>query len=398
MTPPLRTALVLSGGGVRGAYEVGVVRGIVEVLGRGPGDPAPFQIFAGTSVGAINAAYLASHADRGDLAIDGLVELWRSLSLDTHLQLDLARHLPLLRRLPRIRDRGYGFCLLDPRPLAALVADGVDWDRLHANADRGVLHALVIAALNIATGRTTMFTELAPGAELRPSRDPLRAFWHGRISTDHVLASAALPIVFPARLIGDDYYCDGGLRFNTPLAPAIRAGADRLAIIPVLTEARGGISQARHVREYPRLTFLLGKLLNALLADPLRYDLQILERFNRLVDVLEGALEPHELERVRQTTAQSRGLAYRKLDTLVIGPSADIGVMAGDYLRTRRPGQRLPGLEGLLFRYARRRTGLREADWASYVLFDGEFAAELIALGRTDAHAHAAEIRAFFPR
>jgi NTE family protein len=391
-------ALVLSGGGVRGAYEVGVVAGICEVLGCRDRGAAPFRIFAGTSVGAINAAYLASHADRGDMAIAGLEELWRGLRLDVHLQLEIAQHLPLIRRLPgmRARDRGYGWCLLDPKPLARLVSNGVDWRQLRRNSASGRVHALIIAALNIASGQTTMFAELAPDAVFRPSRDPLRAALRGPISHDHVLASAALPALFPARRIGDDYFCDGGLRFNTPIAPAIRTGADRLAIIPVVKQARTAEIEARRIVDYPRLSFLLGKLLNALLADPLQYDLQVMDRFNNLIEVLEETLEPDELARVNDIMVRHRGAAYRKLRTLVIRPSRDIGLMAGDYVRTRKPAHRLPGLEGILLRYARRRNKVREADWASYILFDGDFAGELIELGRRDALTQADEVRAFF--
>jgi NTE family protein len=376
-----------------------VVAGLVDVLALQPGERAPFRVFAGTSVGAINAAYLASHADRHDLAIDGLEALWRGLCLDSHLRIEVAQHLPGLRRLPwvaRRADRNHGWCLLDPRPLAALVTNGVDWSQLRANTASGAVQALIIAALNIGSGRTTMFADLGAGGEFRPSRDPLRASEIGPIHAEHVLASAALPMLFPARLIGDAYFCDGGLRFNTPIAPAIRAGADRLVIIPVVKETRSTEIAQQRVVEYPKLTFLVGKLLNALLADPLQYDLQILKRFNRLVGVLEDALEPHELAKVDEVTEQSRGAPYRRLSTLVIRPSADIGVMAGDYIRSERPGTRLPGLEGWLFRQARKRTQVREADWASYVLFDGEFAARLIAVGRRDAHARADEIRAFF--
>lgn len=394
----VQPALVLSGGGVRGAYEVGVVRGMVEVLGLGDEGPAPFRIFAGTSVGAINATYLAANAHRGDMGIAGLEDLWRGLTLDTHLRLEIMQHLPVVRRLPRWgnREPSYGWSLLDPRPLARLVTDGIDWRALHDNTQRGIVHAVVVAALNVASGQTTMFSELAGDAAFRASRDPQRAVSRGPLSPDHVLASAALPVIFPARRIGDAYYCDGGLRFNTPISPAIRSGADRLCIIPVLTRARTRDDEARRLVEYPRLTFLVGKLLNALLADPLQYDLQILERFNRLVDVLEDALTPEELARVDDVTVASRGAPYRKLRTLVIRPSEDIGILAGDYVRSNRPGHRLPGLEGLLFRYARWRTKVREADWASYVLFDGGFAEELIALGRRDAIAQADDVRAFF--
>ncbi len=397
---PKRTALVLSGGGVRGAYEVGVVAGIVEVLGLGPDDPAPFDVFTGTSVGAINATYFASQTHRGDLGVSGLCDIWGSLQLHSHLQLELLdqmRPRELLRRaMGRHQNHSFGWSVLDAGALQDTVEHGIDWHNLRANVDSGRTRALIVTALAIASGRTTMFADVHDSLEFRPSRDPHRTAVKGPIDVSHVLASAAIPMVFPSRQIGADYYCDGGLRFNTPIAPAIRCGVERLVIVPLLRDPRRLRNAALAEGRYPGLFFLVGKLLNALLADPVTYDLQILNRFNRMIEVLERTLEPHELERVQEVLVDARGAPYRRLDTLVIRPSEDIGVMAGDYLRDRRPGLRLGGIEGWLMTRMRRRTRTREADWASYVLFDGTFAEQLIRLGRRDARARADEIRAFF--
>src|SRR5690606_10971245 len=128
-----------------------------------------------------------------------------------------------------------------------------------------------------------------------------------------------LPFIFPARRIGDTFYCDGGLRFNTPIAPAIRCGAERLVIVPMLRRSRP--LPARALRRYPNLTFLTGKILNALLADPVERDLHVLERFNRLVEVLDEALSAAERERVARVLRAHRGRDYRKLETLIVRPS-----------------------------------------------------------------------------
>jgi NTE family protein len=379
-----RAAIVLSGGGVRGAYEVGAVAGMIEVLGLGPGDRAPFQIFTGTSVGAINAAYLASNAHRGDLAIDGLIALWRSLSVDEYVRFDLIDG--WRRRRAGIEG---GWSILDPVPLARLVARGINWEHLRAAHRRKEPHALLVAALEVMTGQTTMFAQVAGGIEFRPSMAPGRRAVETDIGLDHVLASAALPFIFPARRIGEAFYCDGGLRFNTPIAPAIRCGADRLVIVPMLRESRP--LPPRALRRYPNLTFLTGKILNALIADPVERDLHVLERFNRLVEVLDEALSAEERERVARVLRAHRGRDYRKLETLTLRPSDDIGVLAGARIRAG-----VGGAMGLLLRAILRRTGTAEADWASYVLFDGTFAGDLIELGRDDALRRAGEIRAFF--
>jgi NTE family protein len=233
-----------------------------------------------------------------------------------------------------------------------------------------------------------MFAQIAAGVRFRPSLDPLRTAVYSDITVDHVLASAALPFVLPARRIGETYYCDGGLRYNTPIAPAIRSGAERLVIIPLLRKARPAAGLARH---YPNMTFLAGKLVNALIADPVERDLQVLERFNRLVDVLDEALNAGERERVAEVLRETRGRDYKKLDTLTLRPSSDIGLLAGQRIR-----EGIGGPMGFAFSQILRRTGSPEADWASYVLFDGRFAGQLIELGRRDVHARADAVRRFF--
>ncbi len=390
---------MLSGGGVRGAYAVGVVAGIVEVLGLRAGDPAPFQIFTGTSVGAINASFLAAHTHCGDMQVEKLAALWSSLELNVHLRLDILerwrRRSRWRRSSARSRAPGLGWSVLDVAPLERLVANGIDWRALRDNVAAARTAALIVTALDIASGRTTMFADLAPGTDFQPSRDPMRTAQPGPVEAAHVLASAAIPALFPARRIGQSFYCDGGLRFNTPIAPAIRSGADRLVIVPLLRRARQSAAPVAG-DSYPGLTFLAGKLLNALLADPVGYDLHVLERLNGLIEILQRTLEPEDYARVQSVLVDSRGAPYRRLVPLVIRPSMDIGILAGDYLRKRQPGRSLGGAEGWLLRYLRWRTQTPEADWASYVLFDGGFAEQLIELGRRDTRAQRDEILRFF--
>lgn len=396
---PARTALVLSGGGSRGAYEAGVVRGIVSVLGlRGRDDP-PFRIFVGTSVGAINTAYLASNADRGDMDVKGLCKLWASLELRQHFDVNLRGVARLMRprssSTPRT-ERHLGGSVLDTGTLEKTVFDGIDWERLHRNVRRNKVRALVVAALRVADGRTTMFAELADGVRFVPSKDPLRHVSPQNVTADHVLASAAIPLVFPARRIGRSYYCDGGLRFNTPLAPAIRTGADRIVVVSLRHTQTPTEVPVDHTIDYPSPTFLLGKLLDALLLDPIRHDLSILERFNELAAVLEEALTPEERQRVDDVLVASRGLPYRKLRTLVFEPSRDIGEIAGEHVEKNLSGWKLPRRSRWLLQAVTRSQVGREADAASFILFDGGFAREITELGYRDALARADEIVSFF--
>jgi NTE family protein len=247
-----------------------------------------------------------------------------------------------------------------------------------------------------------VFAEVAPGGSFSSSPSGLRISQVEPITLDHVLASAAIPLLFPTREVGSRFFCDGGLRFNTPIAPAIRAGADPLLVVS-LSHPASASEIAEHEIEHNEAEgkdlgplFLMGKLLNALLLDPVKYDLQVLSRLNQLVEVLESSLDPHELERVQDVLVRTRGVGYRKLTTLVFSPSQDLGRLAGDYLRTSiRPADLNPVFERFLARAAREGMS-QEADWASYLMFDGGFAERLIDLGRADAHARADEIRAVF--
>ena len=393
--------IVLSGGGARGAYEAGIVAGIVQVLGER--ERAPFEIFTGTSVGAINATWLAAHADRPDMDVQGLLRQWRTLDLDRHLRIDPLRFLagpslgPLLARLRGESNARWGRSVLDPRALEAIVEQELPYARLHRNVRAGTVKALVVAALQIATGRTMMFAELAPGRILRFSSDPSRVGQCEQITAHHVLASAAIPLLFPARRIGEHFYADGGVRFNTPIAPAIRCGARKIVVISLLYEDDGTQSEespmgARMEASYPSLIFLLGKVLNALLLDPVKYDLQVLERLNEIVRTLEETLEPDEMARMRRVVGEGRGLPYERIETLVFRPSMDIGELASEHTRHIE----VRALSTAVFAGAARLRGELESDLLSFILFDGAFAERLIALGRKDALARADEIRGFF--
>jgi NTE family protein len=386
---------------MRGAYEVGVILGIVDALKPQPGSAPLFRIFSGASVGAINTAYLAANAELPDHGIGRLAEVWKTLKLEDHARV---RPLGLTGfKLPALLSKAVplGNSLLDTRALEILVRRTVDWERMHRVIDSGRVLALLIAALHVASGRTTMFTEHTPGINVVPTRDERRATVIGRITADHVLASAAIPLLMPTRRVGDHYYCDGGLRFNTPIAPAIRAGADRLIIVTVRhTRSVGEVAsvEASGSGQGQDLSavFLIGKLLNALLLDPVTYDLQVLERLNQMMEVLEQTLAPADLDRVQRVWVQSRGMPYKRLRTLVFTPSRDLGEMAGEFIRHHLRTEALKPIARYLIERAVRSAPQQEADWASYLLFDGDFATEIIAGGYADALARKDEIRDFY--
>lgn len=391
---------------MRGAYEVGVVAGVVEVLRCRADDAALFRIFSGASVGAINAAYLAANAQRGDHGIERLIDIWCSLELERHARLrpfSLVRGPKRLRRTIRemTEPETLGSSLLDPEAFDDVVRRSIDWGQLHENLSLGRLTALLVAALHVASGRTTIFAELDPRAVFHQALDDRRRVAFERIEAEHVLASAAIPWLFPTRRVRDRYYCDGGLRYNTPIAPAIRAGAERLLVISVrhhstpaeLFEREASFDDAG--RDLSPI-FLLGKVLNALLLDPVMYDLAVLERLNQLMGVVEESMTPEERQRLDHLMIRARGAPYRHLRTLVFTPSQDLGRVAGEYIRTSLDLKKVPGLARFFLQRAVKESPTQEVDWASYLLFDGDYASRLIDLGRSDALAKADEIKRFF--
>jgi NTE family protein len=390
------TGLVLSGGGTRGAYEVGIIAGLLEALGSTGHGASPFDMAAGASVGAINAAFVAANAHAPGLNLDRLIASWTGMDFSRVFSPQLLSFFRQLFRgaLPPAKEQQrLGTSLLNPAPLEALVQETIDFETLHENVREGVIKGLFIAALQVATGKTSIFCEMAPDTIYRQSKDPRRVVALEPVSLDHVLASTAIPLLFPARRVGKEFYCDGGLRLNTPIAPVIRAGAERLVIVSTTYVDRSSSAPSPEaLATYPSLAFLTGKVLNALLIDPLAYDLQILARINDLVDIHQRGLEPRIGRDLQQRMIRRRGASYRHVETLVFVPSQDIARLASQYLKANLRRFDIGLVARRLLRGAAEEGN---ADWATYLLFDGGFAEQVIELGRRDALRRRDEIRAF---
>ncbi len=403
MSDPI-VGLVLSGGGARGAYEVGVLAGIAQAMGAKETGAPLFRVVAGTSVGAINGAWTVAHAHRGDHDFEALARIWNELSLREHLRVDLAGMLgwssPLrwLRKKAQQEPEPLGRSVLNPVGIEELVQRAIPFPSLYRNVDSGAVRAFIVAALHVGTGVTTLFTELAPGVALAPTRHPRRLSRKERITADHVLASAAIPALFPARRIGRSHFVDGSLRFNTPIAPVIRAGAEKVVVISLKHEAFAvpDLEAVAGEEQYPDPLFLVGKLFNALLLDPVSYDLQVLDGLNRVMGVLDETLSPEERTRFDQVLVESRGSAYRRIPTLAFEPSENISLLAGQYLAAHHHEWDLGRFYDWMLGKAAAKSATWESDLASYLLFDGGWAETLIALGRRDANARRDEIREFF--
>jgi len=408
-----RRALVLSGGGARGAYEAGVLRYLLEELPRRLGRPPRFDIITGASVGAIHACFLAATAHRPFRSGERLARIWGRLSIGSLASLRTGALLttPLramgwlvpraLRRgdLP-LPDRISG--LLETGPLEALVRRSVDWRRIGSNLAAGHLDAVSVAATEIATGRVVAFLQ---------SREPVTGWGHDQslvsrpveLRVEHALASAAIPVLFPAVRVDQTYFADGGIRLNTPLAPALRLGADRVLVIPLRRGAGSDTEVAletSRIASFPNPLFLYGKVLNALLLDHIETDLQRMRVINSIIERGERSFGPQFLERINRAVEpepkHERDHPFRKVSDVVVRPSRDLGVLAGELVAAPRAGARVPAWVRLL----QRALGLAgepfEADLLSYVLFDRIYTGPLVQLGMEDARRQEEELLRFF--
>ncbi|HVM95223.1 MAG TPA: patatin-like phospholipase family protein [Candidatus Acidoferrales bacterium] len=398
-TAPARIALVLSGGGARGAYEAGVLSYLFSDLRKRLGRPVHFDILTGTSVGAIHACYLAASQSDSEVGV-ALTQLWRSLSLDrvfapgivdvfrVPLQLlGLTRERkPLPATASGIPERLPG--LFDTAWLEEIVLSNIDWSRIRANIDTGQLEALAIAATEIATGRSVVFIDTGDRPTPPWSRDPFVVARAARLGPAHALASAAIPLIFPSLRIDRTYYCDGGLRLNTPLAPALRLGADRVLVIglryPRTSDEEDRMARRRESM-YNNPTYLAGKALNALLLDRIEYDVERLRLFNGILESGVRHYGPEFLVKINEPIVEQRATPYRIVRDCMLRPSKDLGMLAAECLEHQG---RSRGMRDWLSRNVVRFAGhgaLGEADLLSYLFFDRCYADHLIQLGRRDA-------------
>ena len=393
-TTPRRTAMILSGGGARGAYEVGVLWYVFDDLTRLRGAPPRIDILCGTSVGAINACFLTAHMSDPVLGLRRLVELWSGLQITRVLGFGVRQIATVPRLLLGGGDDGRG--LFDVRPMADLVQREISWRAVARTLRRQQLRALSVSCTEVSTGRTVVFMQTAPNMVIPTTAPPRTLFRADHIGPQHALASAAIPLLFPAVRIDDELYLDGGLRQNTPIAPALRLGATHLFTIGSSREVHGVVVRegAHKMARAPGASFLLGKILNAFLLDHIDVDI---DQLNRLNDVLldgTAAYGPDFLSEMNAAARRRDCPQYKYVEPLVMRPSEDLGRLAAEHVR-KGHFRGDPFVTKKLFQVLDLGVG-NEADLASYLLFDGDFCRTLIEMGRADAHARRDELLAFF--
>jgi NTE family protein len=268
--PPI--GLILSGGGARGAYEVGVLSYVYGELVRRTGRVPRVDVISGCSVGAVNGTFLASAAHEPVRGVESLVDLWYKLDFSQVLAFGL-KELAFLHRVWLGGARPQG--LFNAEPLARLIAANVSWLSLARNLRRGVIKALTLATTQVSTGRPHVWVDMSPHTP--PPRDVGNqiVMRRGAVRAQHVLASAAIPIIFPLVDVDGELHCDGGLRINTPTSPAIHLGARKLFVVGLSHQRYDGEPPAHFAADRsPGAPFLFGKMLDAFFLDHLDADMR----------------------------------------------------------------------------------------------------------------------------
>lgn len=360
-----RAALVLPGGGARGAFQVGVLKAIAELLPRGSANP--FPVVSGTSAGAVNSVVLASRAQSLRSAVAELEHVWGHFRCHHVYKTDnLTMLKSSLHWLVSIVLGGWLVgapkSLLDNAPLRELLSRNVHFPRIEDAIDSGFLDAVAVTAAGYDSARSTSFFEAIPeqSSWQRTRRLGLRT----DLGLDHVMASIAVPMVFPPVRIGDEYFGDGAMRQATPLSPAVHLGADRILVIGIRDETGDQVPDAGP--KSPSFAQIAGYMLDTLFMDGLYSDLERITRINQLIDSIPAKRAPESVANMRA------------IDTMLIVPSEDLRVLAYKHRKQlpfairallRGVGGSSPGENRLL----------------SFLLFEKAYTRELIKLGYNDA-------------
>jgi NTE family protein len=386
-------ALVLSGGGARGAYEAGVMRYIREDLAGDLGGQVQFDIICGTSVGAIHACFFAATSDIAAKQGRILVDRWESFVLEEMVSFGVKEFMRAPATLlgsghiEEVEGQRRLGGIVQTQQLERVVRRLIPWNRIAPNIESGQLESLAVTATDIGSGKSVVFVQSEIPVP-QWSKDPFVRAQAVSMTAEHALASAALPILFPAVSVGERFFCDGGLRQNTPLSPALRLGADKVLVIGLRHKPPVNVDVPEESMPFPGAAFLVGKVLDAFLLDHIDYDLDRLRRFNALIEAVRAAGTPEDVARFDQVVTKMRGAPYRVVGEMMIRPSADLGEIAGAVARTGRFKGSGGGTGIQLLRRLATARGADEADLLSYILFDGFYAAEVARLGYEDARAN----------
>jgi NTE family protein len=371
-----KTGLVLTGGGARAAYQVGVLKALKELLAEHRGNP--FPIICGTSAGAINAAAIASQCHDFGAAVSELETVWRDFEPQHVYRSDASGVAAnsarwLFNLLFGALARNKKVSLFDNRPLAKLLHRKIDFMGIERRVESGDLKALSITCSGYTSGQSCSFFEAKD--EVPGWRRSQRVGIKCKLTADHLLASSAIPFIFPAVKLNREYFGDGSMRQIAPVSPALHLGAKRILVVAT-AKLRTNAPDRLRGDTYPTLAQIAGHAMRSIFLDNLALDIELLERINETI-----ALIPSE-------ALAEAGLKMGHVDVLVIAPSEPLDSLAHDYVH------RLPWPIRFLMRSigAMRRGG---AHLASYLLFEEGYCGRLIDMGYRDTMAAGDMIRAF---
>ena len=372
-----KIGLILSGGGARAAYQVGVLKAIHKIL---PKDSAnPYDIIAGTSAGAINGVALASYAENHRIGIRHLERIWNSFTPEQIYRTDFKGITSTLLKLVRTTLIGRKYkhdkvSLLDNSPLRALLSRVIQFDNIQKAIDNGALYAMSVTGSGLESGESVSFFQ--GHYSIVNWQRHRRIGYRSRVTVDHLLASSAIPMIFPSIKINTEHYADGAVRQLAPISPALHLGAEKVLVI--------GVSGVAHKRKelvqesnYPTPAKIMGHMLNAAFLDSMETDVERLQRINRTV------------ERIPEALRIKHGMKLKPIELLEINPSDSLDEIAGRHV------DELPRILRL-FLGGSGNTSRNGSGILSYLLFSKGFCKDLIALGYKDGLARREEIESFF--
>ncbi|MCY7295458.1 patatin-like phospholipase family protein [Alteromonas sp. a30] len=365
------TALLLTGGGARAAYQVGVLKAMATLFPRN--HHLPFPILCGTSAGAINATALACYASCYHLGVRKLEWVWKNFQTEQVYVANLSgtlKHLAsnYLSKFQINEVRKTQGNLLNNRPLRGLLRQMLDFNRIDRNLHRQHLQAISITVSSYSTHESVSFFQGQP--HLKPWKRQKRRGQPCVLDVDHLLGSAAIPLVFPIVKLGNDFVGDGSIHQLSPLSPPIHLGANKVLIVGVGQREK----RFNNMDLYPRNAMVAGHLLDTLFADTLDADLERVDRINETLGIM--------------TPEQQQQTQLNHIDYMQIKPSQDLQTIAQKHFRC------LPsGIRSILKMFGV--TERSESSLPSYLLFESPYCRELIDLGFKDGMDQKSQIKRF---